>query len=72
MFIAGCHLSFALKYVITMLILLGGPPSDISDRSANSDKVAAGEKGSVVKKESTGKVSTLLLCIQISFTILPT
>lgn len=42
-----------------MLSFSGGPPSDISDRSANSDKVAAGEKVSVVKKESTGKDSAL-------------
>ena len=43
--------------------LAGGPPSDISDRSANSDKVAAGEKGSVVKKESTGKKLFQFYCL---------
>ena len=43
----------------TCCLISGGPPSDISDRSANSDKVAAGEKVSVVKKESTGKDSAL-------------
>jgi len=32
----------------------GGPPSDISDRSANSDKLVMGEKSSITKKESTG------------------
>ena len=44
---------------LTCCLFTGGPPSDISDRSANSDKVAAGEKVSVVKKESTGKESAL-------------
>ena len=33
----------------------GGPPSDISDRSANSDKGAFADKPAAVKKESTGK-----------------
>ena len=44
-----------LYWIYNLDSISGGPPSDISDRSANSDKVGPGEKGAVVKKESTGK-----------------
>ena len=44
------------NYKTKILKHVGGPPSDISDRSANSDKVGAGDKGAVAKKESTGEL----------------
>ena len=37
-----------------------GPPSDISDRSANSDK-GSDKPQSAAKKESTGKLESILL-----------
>ena len=41
---------------IKLFFIVGGPPSDISDRSANSDKLVMGEKSSITKKESTGEL----------------
>ena len=34
----------------------GGPPSDISDRSANSDKVSSEKGQAMSKRESTGEL----------------